>query len=241
MQKHPRMQACGLPLHPSTLLEYMATKGIHNIITVPGSSDVEVKKSHFLCTLKNVRSEDEARAFIEEVRKTHYDARHNCFAMRIGTPDKVFERSSDDGEPQGTAGKPMLDILKGAELYDVCAVVTRYFGGMLLGTGGLVRAYSDSLKEGLAASEIAELTKGAVLKITADYGLAEKVKRMAVTEGACTLNEEYGAECTLTYLVRQDAEQSFNARLTAVSNGQLEAVKEREVLFAGGTRPVLYD
>ncbi len=219
----------------------MATQGIHNIITVPGSSDVEVKKSHFLCALKNVRSEDEARSFIDEVRKTHYDARHNCFAMRIGTPDKVFERSSDDGEPQGTAGKPMLDILKGAELYDVCAVVTRYFGGTLLGTGGLVRAYSDSLKEGLAASEIAELTKGAELKITAGYGLAEKVKRMAAAEGAYTLKEEYGAECTLTYLVRLEQEQSFNAKLTAVSNGQLEAVRERELLFAGAAKPVIYD
>ncbi len=219
----------------------MATLGIHNIITVPGSSDVEVKKSHFLCALKNVRSEDEARSFIDEIRKTHYDARHNCFAMRIGTPDKVFERSSDDGEPQGTAGKPMLDILKGAELYDVCAVVTRYFGGTLLGTGGLVRAYSDSLKEGLAASEIAELTKGAELKITAGYGLAEKVKRMAAAEGAYTLKEEYGAECTLTYLVRLEQEQSFNAKLTAVSNGQLEAVRERELLFAGAAKPVIYD
>ncbi len=219
----------------------MATLGIHNIITVPGSSDVEVKKSHFLCALKNVRSEDEARSFIDEIRKTHYDARHNCFAMRIGTPEKVFERSSDDGEPQGTAGKPMLDILKGAELYDVCAVVTRYFGGTLLGTGGLVRAYSDSLKEGLAASEIAELTKGAELKITAGYGLAEKVKRMAAAEGAYTLKEEYGAECTLTYLVRLEQEQSFNAKLTAVSNGQLEAVRERELLFAGAAKPVIYD
>ena len=219
----------------------MTAKCIHNIITIPGSSDIEVKKSHFLCTLKNVRSEEEARAFIDEVRKTHYDARHNCFAMRLGSPDKVFERSSDDGEPQGTAGKPMLDILKGAELYDVCAVVTRYFGGTLLGTGGLVRAYSDSLKEGLASSEIAELTKGTELQITAGYGLAEKVKRMAAAEGAYTLKEEYGAECTLTYLVRQEQEQSFNAKLTAISNGQLEAVRVRELLFAGTSRPVLYD
>ena len=219
----------------------MTAKCIHNIITIPGSSDVEVKKSHFLCKLKNVRSEEEARAFIDEVRKTHYDARHNCFAMRLGSPDKVFERSSDDGEPQGTAGKPMLDILKGAELYDVCAVVTRYFGGTLLGTGGLVRAYSDSLKEGLASSEIAELTKGTELQITAGYGLAEKVKRMAAAEGAYTLKEEYGAECTLTYLVRQEQEQSFNAKLTAISNGQLEAVRVRELLFAGTSRPVLYD
>ena len=215
--------------------------GRHNIITVPGSSDVEVKKSHFLCALKTVRSEDEARAFIDEVRKKHYDARHNCFAMRIGSPDKVFERSSDDGEPQGTAGKPMLDILKGAELYDVCAVVTRYFGGTLLGTGGLVRAYSDSLKEGLETSEIAELTEGVELKVTAGYALAEKVKRMAAAAGAYTLNEEYGTDCTLTYLVRLEREADFQAKLTTLSNGQLSAVRQRELLYAGGTKTVIYE
>ncbi len=218
----------------------MAAASRHNIITVPGSSDVEVKKSHFLCALKNVRSEEEARSFIEEVRKKHYDARHNCFAMRIGTPDNVFERSGDDGEPQGTAGKPMLEILKGAELYDVCAVVTRYFGGTLLGTGGLVRAYSDSLKEGLADSEISELTEGTELRIKADYSLAEKIKRLAATEGLYSLNEEYAADCTLTYLIRRDEEASFTQKLTQLSSGRTVPERVRELLFAGGTTPVIY-
>ena len=92
-------------------------------------SRAEVKKSHFICNLRLVKNENEAKDFIAFIRKKYYDARHHCFAMRIGSPEKVFERSGDDGEPQGTAGKPMLEILKGADLYDVCAVVTRYFGG----------------------------------------------------------------------------------------------------------------
>lgn len=215
--------------------------GMHNIIAVPGSSDVEVKKSHFLCALKNVRSEEEARSFIDEIRKKHYDARHNCFAMRIGTPDSVFERSGDDGEPQGTAGKPMLEILKGADLYDVCAVVTRYFGGTLLGTGGLVRAYSDSLKEALEASEIGELTEGEELRIQCGYSLAEKIKRLAQGIGAHTLNEEYGTDCTLTYLVRKADIDEFEAGVTSVSLGQTSPQRVRSLLFADGTKPVIYE
>ena len=215
--------------------------GIHNIIAVPGSSDVEVKKSHFLCALRNVRSEDEARSFIEEIRKKHYDARHNCFAMRIGTPDSVFERSGDDGEPQGTAGKPMLEILKGADLYDVCAVVTRYFGGTLLGTGGLVRAYSDSLKEALEASEIGELTEGTEIRIQCGYSLAEKIKRLARDLGVYTLNEEYGADCTLTFLVKNAGMDEFENSVTAVSLGQTKVQRVCSLLFADGTEPVIYE
>lgn len=215
--------------------------GIHKIISVPGSSDVEVKKSHFLCALRNVRSEEEARAFIEEIRKKHYDARHNCFAMRIGTPDSVFEKSGDDGEPQGTAGKPMLEILKGADLYDVCAVVTRYFGGTLLGTGGLVRAYSDSLREALEASEIGELTEGTEFKIQCGYSLAEKIKRLARDSGIHTLNEEYGADCILSYLVKNTDLDSFEAGVTSLSLGQTAPQRVRSLLFADGTEPVIYE
>ncbi len=219
----------------------MADAGQHNIISVPRGSDIEVKKSHFLCELRNVRSEDEAVSFIEEIRKKHYDARHNCFAMRIGSPGKVYERSSDDGEPQGTAGKPMLEILKGEALYDVCAVVTRYFGGTLLGTGGLVRAYADALKEAIKASEISALTEGAELRLTTDYALAEKVKRLALKIGAVTLSEEYTEQCTLSYLVEADKEEAFRAQLITLSNGRLEPERVRALLYAGGSTPVIYD
>lgn len=212
----------------------------HNIILTPGSSDVEAKRSHFLCALKRVSSEDEARAFIDSIRREHYDARHHCFAMRIGTPEAVFERSGDDGEPQGTAGKPMLEILKGAGLYDVCAVVTRYFGGTLLGTGGLVRAYSDSLKEALADSEIGTLTAGARLKVCCGYALAEKVKRLAGNLDIHTLNEEYAADCTLTYLVKEADIEALTLKLSELSLGKLSPEIIDRVMFADGEHPIIY-
>lgn len=218
----------------------MGNNNTHKIIIAPGSSDVEVKRSHFLGVLKAVRSEDEARAFIEEVRKKHYDARHNCFAMRIGTPDSVMEKSGDDGEPQGTAGRPMLELLKGACLYDVCAVVTRYFGGTLLGTGGLVRAYSDSLREAIDRSETAELVVGRQLRITCGYSLAERIRRLAAGMKLHAVKEDFAADCTLTYLVRQQDAAAFSEKVTELSLGSSEPVDEGEVLFADGERPFIY-
>ncbi len=213
---------------------------VHKILLEAGTSDVEVKKSHFLGELKAVTSEQEAREFIESVRKKHYDARHHCFAMRIGTPASVFERSGDDGEPQGTAGKPMLEILKGADLYDVCAVVTRYFGGTLLGTGGLVRAYSDSLKEALELSETAGVVPGYRYRVCCGYSLAEKLRRMAQNTGVPILKEEFAADCTMTFLVRKEAAEAFLAKVTETGNGSLEPELLDEVLFADGEKPYLY-
>jgi uncharacterized YigZ family protein len=215
-------------------------KSVQRIILRAGSSDVEAKKSPFLGELRSVGSEEEAKAFIEEVRKKHYDARHHCFAMRIGTPGSVFERSGDDGEPQGTAGKPMLEILKGAELYDVCAVVTRYFGGTLLGTGGLVRAYSDSLKEALQDSELAEVVSGILMRIECSYSLAEKIRRAAQNQGIHILKEEYGAECALHCLMRENEADSFRKKVTELSNGSVTPETTGTVLFADGEKPLLY-
>ncbi len=185
-------------------------------------SDIEVKKSHFLCNLRLVKNEDEAKAFIAFIRKKYYDARHHCFAIRTGSPENVFERSGDDGEPQGTAGKPMLEILKGAALYDVCAVVTRYFGGTLLGTGGLVRAYSDSLKEALTKSEKVMLKDGLSVGIVSGYADAEKIKRLAYNQGFKSLSEEYSENCRLNFLVPESAKEVFFEKVTQLSLGKAE-------------------
>lgn len=193
------------------------------ILAKAAESDVEVKKSHFLCELKLVKSEDEAKAFIDSVRKKHYDARHHCFAMRIGSPEAVFERSGDDGEPQGTAGKPMLEILKGAALYDVCAVVTRYFGGTLLGTGGLVRAYSDSLKEALTKSEMAELKSGLKIKVCCGYSEAEKIKRQAYNMNIKSIGEEYTENCIISFLVPEGDKDVFLNKVSQLSLGKAAA------------------
>lgn len=117
-----------------------------------GEGEITEKKSRFIGMSHPVSTEEEAYAFIESVRKKHYDARHNCFAFSVGE-DNPMLRFSDDGEPQGTAGKPMLEVINGSGIHNICIVVTRYFGGVLLGTGGLVRAYTDAAKAAVAASE----------------------------------------------------------------------------------------
>lgn len=218
----------------------MAEYSNYKVITKPGSSDVEVKKSHFLTSLKCCRTEDEAKAFIEEVRKANRDARHNCFAMRIGTPDSIFERFSDDGEPQGTAGRPMLEILKGNGLCDVCAVVTRYFGGTLLGTGGLVRAYSDSLKEAVAASDISALSAGYSVAIRCDYSTANRIQRFAAGLGIFSMEENYGADCELIYLIPEEDATQFAAKVTEMSAGSAEVSMRERVLYYGKEHPAIY-
>lgn len=133
-----------------------------------GTGEIVEKKSRFIATVRPVKNEEEALAFLEEMRKKYWDARHNCYAYSIGK-NREFTRCSDDGEPSGTAGRPMLDVILGEDIYNVAVVVTRYFGGVLLGTGGLVRAYSKAVQEGLAGSLVIEKKKGISLKVTTDY------------------------------------------------------------------------
>lgn len=214
----------------------------YRIIAKTGTSDVEVKKSHFLCDLKKVRSEDEAKSFIDEIKHKYHDASHHCFAMRIGAPGTEYERFSDDGEPSGTAGKPMLGILKNENVYDVCAVVTRYFGGTLLGTGGLLRAYSDALKEGLNNSTIPALTGGMRFALTCDYSFANKVKYLAETRGIFTEKEEYSDVCRLFYLTKESEYLPFTEAIREMSAGKVLPEGSEEVLFykdASG-KPILY-
>ena len=117
-----------------------------------GEGEIVEKKSRFIGQIEVVKTEEEAYAFIEKIKKKHYDARHNCFAFSVGE-DMPLQRFSDDGEPQGTAGKPMLEVINGSGIHNICIVVTRYFGGTLLGTGGLVRAYTDASKAALENCE----------------------------------------------------------------------------------------
>ena len=138
-----------------------------------GTGEVVEKKSRFIATVRPVNSEEEALQFIEEMKKKYWDARHNCSAYVIGER-REFMRCSDDGEPQGTAGKPMLEVLLGEDLYNTAVVVTRYFGGTLLGTGGLVRAYSKAVQEGLADSRIITKKHGILTEVGTDYNSVGK-------------------------------------------------------------------
>ncbi len=147
----------------------------YKTIYLGGEGEIVEKKSRFIATVRLVETEEEAQAFIEAMRKKYWNATHNCFAYVIGEHRELV-RCSDDGEPQGTAGRPMLDVLLGEEIYNVAVVVTRYFGGTLLGTGGLVRAYSQAVQEGIAKSIVIQRQYGAVLEIETDYNSVGKLQ-----------------------------------------------------------------
>ena len=147
----------------------------YNTIYEGGEGEIIEKKSRFIATVRLVKTEEEALSFIEEMRKKYWNATHNCYAYVIGERKETM-RCSDDGEPSGTAGKPMLDVLLGEDLYNTAVVVTRYFGGTLLGTGGLVRAYSKAVQEGLACSRIITKHHGILLEIGTDYNGVGKLQ-----------------------------------------------------------------
>ena len=178
-----------------------------------GQGELTEKKSRFIANTRPVESEEEAIAFIEEMRKKYWDARHNCSAYVIGTKGQL-QRCSDDGEPSGTAGRPMLDILDGQGIYNVVAVVTRYFGGTLLGTGGLVRAYSGAMKEGLNHCVLLEKETGYPLTVTVDYNEVGKIQYLARTNEIHELSCEYGNEVVFRFLVPEEKIDSFETALT---------------------------
>lgn len=162
----------------------------YRIVYEGGQGEIVEKKSRFIATIAPVESEEEATAFIEAVRKKYYDARHNCPAFVIGK-NKELTRCSDDGEPSGTAGKPILEVLLGAGLTNVAVVVTRYFGGTLLGTGGLVRAYTQAVQEGLAACKTATMRYGVSIRIESDYTDLGKIQHLLGNKEIPILSSEY--------------------------------------------------
>ena len=162
----------------------------YKIVHRGGQGEIVEKKSRFIATVCPVMSEEEAISFIEKTKKKYWDARHNCHAFVIGERNEV-SRCSDDGEPSGTAGKPMLDVLLGAGVHNVCVVVTRYFGGTLLGTGGLVRAYSKAVQEGLANSVVIEKILSSRMEIYTDYNGIGKIQYIIGKSPAITVKTEY--------------------------------------------------
>ena len=185
-----------------------------------GSGEYDEKRSRFLGKLWPVETEDEARAWIEDTRKKYYDARHNCFCyiLRDGTV-----RYGDDGEPQGTAGQPMLNVFQGEGLTDLCCVVTRYFGGVLLGAGGLVRAYTAAAKAALADAGVQQMALWREVRIPCPYPAFERVRRLLDAHEAVVTDTDYGAEVMLTALLRHDRAEDFAKALTELSAGSLLA------------------
>ncbi|MBF0688045.1 MAG: YigZ family protein [Cellulomonas sp.] len=184
-----------------------------------GEATIEVKRSRFLCTLRRVEQESEARALVDELRKAHWDARHHCSAFVIG-PDAMLQRSSDDGEPAGTAGAPMLEVLRGHGVSDVAVVVTRWFGGILLGAGGLVRAYGDAVSAGLAEVGTLERRLLEEWSVRLDHTEAGRVEAELRARGVEVLDTTYAQDVRLLLGVT-DA-RALVATVAALTSGRVE-------------------
>ncbi len=196
-----------------------------------GEAEIIEKKSRFIATVKPVKSEEEAIAFIESLKKKYWNATHNCSAYVIGEQFQI-QRYSDDGEPSGTAGRPMLDVLLGEEIHDVAVVVTRYFGGTLLGTGGLVRAYSGSTKAGLVASKVIVKMHGQKLTVQTDYTGLGKIQYILGQRGIPILHSEYTDKVDLDILLPEEHVKSVMSEITEGTNGQAVMELKEECYFA---------
>lgn len=191
----------------------------------PGVHEIEVKKSRFICHLARVPDEAEAQAFIAAIRKQYWDARHNCTAFVVGD-DPRRERSNDDGEPAGTAGAPMLEVLRRRGVTDTVAVVTRYFGGVLLGAGGLVRAYGGSVAEALDAVGLVERRPVALLAVHTDHVRAGRLENDLRAAGYTVRDVAYDAHGVVVEVgVPEESLPTFEAWLAEATAG--EALAER--------------
>jgi uncharacterized YigZ family protein len=202
------------------------------LLLVEGAeAEIVEKKSRFIATIRPVSTQEEALAFVDEMRKKYYDARHNCWAFIVGTSD-VTVRSSDDGEPSGTAGRPMLEVLTGSGIRNIAVVVTRYFGGVLLGTGGLVRAYQGAVKEALALCKTALQRYGVRLKIKTDYNLVGKIQYILASKNINIEDSVYTEDVELTALVPIEDYDRLRAEITEATSAKavLEEVERTYIL-----------
>lgn len=202
----------------------------YKILYEGGEGEIEVKKSRFIATTRPVKSEEEAAAFIAEVKKKYWDARHNCSAFTIGKNHELT-RCSDDGEPAQTAGRPMLDVLLGEDIHNMCVVVTRYFGGTLLGTGGLVRAYSGAVKEGLAMSEVVEKFRAYEMTVRTDYTGVGKIQYILGQEKITVLDSVYTDKVEYRLLVPVALYDDLEKKITEGTSGGASIEKGDEIWY----------
>lgn len=189
-------------------------------------SEFTEKRSRFISHIWRVEDEAEARTRIEETKKQYYNARHNCWCYLLREGGAV--RYADDGEPQGTAGQPMLNVFQREEVTHVCCVVTRYFGGVLLGAGGLTRAYARGAKDALDASGVSRVSLWTLWDVPCTYPLLERVKLELAAIGGVVENADYGADISLLAAFPQGCAEMFAPRLTELSAGALSMAKRGE-------------
>ena len=172
-------------------------------------TELVVKKSKFICNLIKVETQEEAENMIKKMKKKYYDARHNCVAYRVMENEQIVEKSSDDGEPSGTAGAPMLNILQGSNLCNIIVIVTRYFGGILLGTGGLVRAYSDATKKAIQKSELVFQKDGFEIELETDYSNLENFKYYCKSNDINIINIDYSENIRIKIEMEKEKKDIF--------------------------------
>ncbi len=194
------------------------------------SDEIVEKKSRFIAYIKKVETEQEAVEFINSIKKKHYDATHNCSAFVIGK-NKELMRSNDDGEPSSTAGKPMLDVLLGSGIVNIAAVVTRYFGKIKLGQGGLCRAYTDATKAGLAKCQVATMSLGKRVTIKTDYNTIGKILRELEQRGLGQEHSEYTDVIILTIIIPVNEVDELRDKIIELSAGKSQVEVVDEVYF----------
>lgn len=198
--------------------------------TILNQAEAEIveKKSRFIATVRPVKTEEEARLFIDEMKKKYWNATHNVSAYQIGDRNEI-QRCSDDGEPQGTAGKPVLDVLVGEDIKNTAVVVTRYFGGTLLGTGGLVRAYGKSAKEGILSAGIAEMILYRKFSIVTDYPTSGKIQYEVLQDGHIIHDTVYTENVEFIVLTEIDYAESFYNKMIDISSGKAEITSINDI------------
>lgn len=193
------------------------------VVKKGGEGLYEEKKSRFIAQVYAVNSEEEAGAYIEAARKKYWDARHNCYAFVIGKNGEI-SRCSDDGEPSGTAGKPILELITGRGAYNCLVIVTRYFGGTLLGTGGLVRAYTKSARDALENSIMARIIDGEQYSVVTDYSFVSKIQKIAEDINGFITNTEYAEKVRFTIQIEKN--NDLGRCITEGTNGKATVSKE---------------
>lgn len=203
----------------------------YRAVYLGGTGEIVEKKSRFIANVASVKGEDEAIAYINAIKKQYHNASHYCFAYVIGTKAEI-ERCNDDGEPARTAGMPILEVIAGMGLRNVVVVVTRYFGGTLLGTGGLIRAYGAAAKEGIASSVIITKIPGHKLRIDLEYTELGKVQYLLAQRGVTTLHTEYADRVSIQAVLSQDICAEISKELKEETNGKVMPMVEEECWFA---------
>ena len=196
-----------------------------------GHSEIVINKSRFLGYIKQVNTEEEALEFIAEIKKKYWDARHNCMAYIIGGEQEI-KRFSDDGEPQGTAGKPILDVLERQSIKNAVIVVTRYFGGVLLGTGGLVRAYGSAAIEAVKDAKICEEKEGVYYRIRTDYNLSGKIVYALHQYEGVEISTTYEDMVILELCIDNEYDKVFADKITEITSGNTGITDREEIKYA---------